>query len=237
MSDTPHEDTNRPSSFYMKAAFVLPFVVYLVGANVAAWQVQHFAAVYTVLAFLMTGLLCWSIYASRILVLHKQVGAAVAIGLVGIAVWIVLSGLGLEERLSVWLPTWLQPSERAGFDPYSELQSMWACTAFIAVRVFGLAVIVPLAEELFWRGFLLRWIIDEEFEKVSIGQYTFRSCVAVVLLFTVVHPEWFAAAIYCAMLNALIYWKKDLWCCVVAHGVSNLTLAIYVLATRSWSLW
>ena len=64
---------------------------------------------------------------------------------------------------------------------YSELQSMWACTAFIAVRVFGLAVIVPLAEELFWRGFLLRWIIDEEFEKVSIGQYTFRSCVAVVL--------------------------------------------------------
>jgi CAAX prenyl protease-like protein len=237
MSDTPQNDTDRPASFYMTAVFVLPFVVYLVGANLAAWQPQQFAAGYTVLALITSGVLCWSICAGNVLQPHKHVGAAVAIGFVGIAVWIGLSGLRLEERLAVWLPTWLQPGERTGFDPYSELQSIWACTAFIAVRVFGLAVIVPLAEELFWRGFLLRWIIDEDFEKVSIGQYSLRSCVTVVLLFTIVHPEWLAAAIYCAMLNALIYWKKDLWCCVVAHGVSNLALAAYVLATRSWWLW
>jgi hypothetical protein len=32
-------------------------------------------------------------------------------------------------------------------------------------------------------------------------------------------------------------WKRDLWRCIVAHGVSNLALAIYVLAAKAWWLW
>ena len=105
------------------------------------------------------------------------------------------------------------------------------------MRLVGIAVLVPIAEELFWRGFLLRWLIDPEWEEIKLGEYTHHSCAIVVLMFTVAHPEWLAAASYCLLINGLLYWKKDLWQCVVAHAVSNLVLAIYVLQTGHWWLW
>lgn len=51
------------------------------------------------------------------------------------------------------------------------------------------------------------------------------------------HPEWLAAAVYSLLMNGLLYWKKDIWQCIVAHGVSNLLLAVYVLASGNWWLW
>jgi hypothetical protein len=59
----------------------------------------------------------------------------------------------------------------------------------------------------------------------------------VTLMFTLAHPEWMAAAVYCVLLNLLLSWTRDLWNCVVAHGVSNLVLGVYVLWTDSWELW
>ena len=44
---------------------------------------------------------------------------------------------------------------------------------FLAVRMLGLVLIVPLFEELFWRSFVVRWIIDpDDFRKVPIGRVT-----------------------------------------------------------------
>mgnify|MGYP002683041209 CR=1 FL=1 len=93
------------------------------------------------------------------------------------------------------------------------------------------------AEEIFWRGFLLRWLTNAEWEKVPLGRFSGMSFLLVTLLFTLAHPEWLAAAVYCALLNGFIYWKQDLWSCVVAHGVSNLLLGLYVLTTEHWWLW
>ena len=42
----------------------------------------------------------------------------------------------------------------------------------MAVRFFGLVALVPLIEELFWRSFLIRWLVDPEFTKVPIGRVT-----------------------------------------------------------------
>ena len=72
---------------------------------------------------------------------------------------------------------------------------------------------------------------------VTIRELQLRSFLWIVMLFTLAHPEWFAASIYCILLNILLYWKKDLWLCIVAHGTSNLVLGIYVLLTGSWVLW
>ena len=37
--------------------------------------------------------------------------------------------------------------------------------------------------------------------------------------------------------NLLLYRTKSLYACIVAHGVTNLAPAIYVLATGEWSFW
>jgi hypothetical protein len=167
---------------------------------------------------------------------HWRIAPGIAVGLVGIAIWIGLSSLHIEQRIADYLPDVLRPGDRVGFNPFESLDGPVAWL-FITFRLVGIAIVVPLAEELFWRGFLLRWLIKPEWEEVKVGTYTFASCAIVTLMFTLAHPEWFAAAAYCLLLNALLYRTKDLWQCIVAHAVSNLTLAVYVLVTGEWWLW
>src|SRR5262249_2231755 len=109
--------------------------------------------------------------------------------------------------------------------------------AFIVIRVVGLVVLVPVVEELFWRGFLIRWLISPNWQRQKPGQFTWFSFVAVTLLFALAHREWLAGAGFCGVLNGRLYWKRDLWNCVVAHAISNLVLAGYILSTGNWQLW
>lgn len=221
----------------MTKAYVLPFIVYLVGtAIIGRFGESAYPWLYSLLVFAELILLFWLMRGRGIVNPHLRVLPAVLVGIVGIAIWIGLSELRLEQSLTQHLPKWLQPGSRSSYVPFEHL-SLGEAWLFIAIRILGLAVVVPLAEELFWRGFLLRWLIDPEWETVPLGTYTFSSCALVTLLFTLAHPEWIAAAVYCLLLNALLYWRKDLWLCIVAHAVSNLLLGLYVLLFGAWWLW
>lgn len=218
-------------------AYVIPFILYLFGTSfVARFGDDWYPLLYGGLVLGMLVYMAWLLVGKSILKPHWRVLPAVAVGLVGIVLWIGLASLHLEEQLTQWLPGWLRPDARVAYNPLEHLSGVreWA---FITVRLLGIAVVVPLAEELFWRGFLLRWLIDPEWQRVPLGEFTLSSCLTVTLMFTLAHPEWLAAAVYCLLLNALLYWKKDVWLCVVAHAVSNFTLAVYVLATGAWWLW
>ena len=221
----------------MTQAYVIPFVLYLFGTSfLARFGDAWYPLLYGGLVLGMLVYLVWLLVGKPILRPHWRVLPAVAVGLIGIGLWIGLASLHVEEQFAQWLPAWLRPEPRVAYNPLEHLSgaSAWA---FISVRLLGIAVVVPLAEELFWRGFLLRWLIDPEWERVPLGEFTLSSCLTVTLMFTLAHPEWLAAAVYCLLINGLLYWKKDLWLCVVAHGVSNLVLAVYVLITGAWWLW
>ena len=43
---------------------------------------------------------------------------------------------------------------------------------FLVFRIFGSVLLVPVLEELFWRGWLMRWLIRPDFEAVRLGTYT-----------------------------------------------------------------
>jgi CAAX prenyl protease-like protein len=217
--------------------FILPFVLYLVGTTfIARFGDAWYPLLYSLVVAVVAAVLFRFLWRSGIVRPHWKVLPGVAFGILGIAMWIFLCSLSIEQRLGEFLPSWLQPDERVGYNPFEQLQGT-AIWAFIAVRMLGIAVVVPLAEELFWRGFLMRWLIDPAWEKVPIGEYTASSCAIVTLMFTLAHPEWIAAATYCLLINGLLYWKKDLWQCIVAHAVSNLSLAVYVLVYGAWALW
>lgn len=221
----------------MEKAYVLPFVIYLCGTSLASQWPQYYPLVYS-LTVLLTGVFTWrTLKRSAILVPHWKVASAVAVGLIGIVLWIGLTHLNLESKLAEHLPGWLRPSPREAFNPFKEIAQPAFAYGFVFVRMLGLALLVPVIEEIFWRGFLARWIVSEDWEKVSIGTFNRTSFIAVTLLFTAAHPEWFAALTYCALLNAFLMWKKDLWLCVVAHAVSNFILGVYVMTTGEYALW
>jgi len=218
-------------------AYVLPFVLYLLGTNLAAQSSGAYPLAYSAVVAVVAAATYWLVWRPGLLQPHQRVAAGVLVGLTGIVWWIGACELGLEESLAPYLPTFLRPEARVAFNPFVALPQPLAAWGFVAVRLLGLAVLVPLAEELFWRGFLLRWFVSPEWQDVPLGKFTPGSFAVVTLLFTLAHPEWLAAAGYCALLNGLLYWKKDLWNCVVAHAVSNLVLGCYVLVTGAWRLW
>jgi CAAX prenyl protease-like protein len=104
----------------------------------------------------------------------------------------------------------------------------------ILIRLLGSVLVAPIVEELFMRSFLMRYIIDPDWERVPIGTYTFSSFSIVVLVFGFSHFRWLPGVLTAALLNLLLYRKKNIIPCVVAHASANLFLLIYVVYTNSW---
>src|ERR1039458_6009699 len=101
---------------------------------------------------------------------------------------------------------------------------------FITVRVLESAILVPVLEELFWRGWLMRWVIRPDFESVPLGQYTALSFWAVALLFATEHgPYWEVGLIAGVSYNWWLVRTRNLADCMLAHAVTNALLAGYVL--------
>jgi len=101
----------------------------------------------------------------------------------------------------------------------------------------GASVVVAVMEEVFWRGFLLRWIVNQDFRKVPIGAFTWPSFLVTSALFAVEHPRWLVGLMAGVAYNLLLYRTRSLYACIVAHGVTNLVLALWVLHTGRWSFW
>jgi len=125
---------------------------------------------------------------------------------------------------------------RAAFDPTSLEATAWGIT-FLVVRLYGLVLMVPVMEELFWRSFLLRYLVNPDFRRVPIGTFTPSALAISVVLFGVEHNQWFAGIVAGLLYTLLLYRTKSLFSCIVAHTVTNFLLGIYVLTTEHWQYW
>lgn len=104
-------------------------------------------------------------------------------------------------------------------------------------RIGGAVLIVPLMEELFWRSFLIRYIIDNNFEKIRLGTFSWASFLLTVFLFGLEHNYILAGMMAGVFYNLILYKTRSLAQCVLAHSVTNLALAVYVVATGKWQFW
>ncbi|MCK4306208.1 MAG: CAAX prenyl protease-related protein, partial [Candidatus Eisenbacteria sp.] len=124
-----------------------------------------------------------------------------------------------------------------GFDPNSFGLAGGALWGVIAVRLFGASVVVPVMEEVFWRSFLMRFLIDTNFERVALGTFRLFSFAVVAGAFGFEHHRWVVGIIAGLIYGGLLVWRRDLFTCILAHGVTNLGLGIYVLKTQQWTFW
>ena len=87
----------------------------------------------------------------------------------------------------------------------------------------------------FWRGFLMRWLIKEDFTAVPIGTYQPFSFWITTAFFATVHgPEWPLAVVVGILFGAWFVRTKSLGNIMLAHGVTNLLLAFYCLVSGDW---
>ena len=101
-----------------------------------------------------------------------------------------------------------------------------------------MAVIVPLIEELFLRGWFVRWVEDPEWENLSLRGLSWKALMAASVYGVLTHPtEAIAAFVWFGLVSWLMNRTGSFWDCVVAHAVTNLLLGVYVLIFAQWHLW
>ena len=151
----------------------------------------------------------------------------VAGGLLALGIWISpQSVFGFAPRLQ-------------GFDPTGMVESPILYWLVICARFARLVVVVPLLEEVFWRGFLLRYMVREDFVAVAFGTFRPVSFFGVAGLFMLAHStaDWPAAFLTGMIYNWLAVRTKSLTACVIAHAVTNFGLGVYIMSTEQWGFW
>ena len=156
---------------------------------------------------------------------------AVGLGVVGVVLWIAIWWLNKEYGFG-------NTSNRAAFNPLEELKEtpVWMWT-FLGIRLMGMVVLVPIVEEFFLRGFLMRYCEDIDWDQIPIGEATWRGWAGILAYAAFTHVEIVAALVWFGMVTWMYLKTKNIWDCVVTHAVTNGLLAAYVLATGTWALW
>jgi uncharacterized protein len=110
---------------------------------------------------------------------------------------------------------------------------------FLAFRIAISVIAVPILEELFWRGWMMRWVIDpHHFESLPLGAYTPVAFWAVALLFASEHGSFWDVGLAAGIVyNWWIMRTRSLWDCILAHAVTNGMLAAYVIGAGQWQYW
>jgi CAAX prenyl protease-like protein len=169
---------------------------------------------------------------------------AVLVGALGVVVWVGLCAvsdrLGMTAVLNDAMAKVGLYKPRPAYGPLTELAATpaWAW-AFLGIRFFGLAVVVPIIEEFFLRGFLMRLVMEADWWKVPFGAVS-RAAVAVALVWPILthQPgEYLAGIAWFSMVTWLMHRTRNPWDCVTAHAVTNLLLGIYVVVWAKWELW
>lgn len=190
---------------------------------------QHYPLVYLVKVCAVTLALAVSGAARRdISPSARALPLAIAVGLAMFTAWV---------GIDTWVP-YPHIGTRTGFNPFQSLAgSGWPVPAFLAVRCYGLVLMVPVMEELFMRSFLLRYFTNPRVDQVAMGEFTAGAFAIVAALSALSHPEWLVAAIASAVYALLLRRTRSLFAVVVAHAVTNAALGIYVVTTGTWRYW
>jgi uncharacterized protein len=158
--------------------------------------------------------------------------ASVGVGVLVCALWILPDVL-----IPGWRGHWLFQNSVTGrlttSIPPGELTPL-----MLTLRTMRAALLVPVLEELFWRGWLPRWIQDTRIERVPLGRYTTFAFWATAVLFAAEHgPYWEVGLVAGAVYNWWMRRTRSLGDLILAHAVTNLVLSLYVIGAKDWRFW
>src|SRR6185369_11750101 len=158
--------------------------------------------------------------------------ASTALGLAVCAMWIAPDALFPGWRSHFLFQNSIVGQLKTSIPP-SELTPL-----MLVLRTARAALLVPVLEELFWRGWLPRWLQDTNFSKIPLGQYTPFAFWSTALLFAAEHGSYWEVGSLCGVIyNWWMQRTRSLGDLILAHAVTNLALSLYVIATRRWEFW
>jgi CAAX prenyl protease-like protein len=227
MSDAP-SDSIRPNIWGWRGSawpYVLPFALFSLFLGLETLFPRE--AVYPIKTLLVGGVAVWA-WKKLTPILWEKVAGACGVGLLVFVLWVVLDPWVVERA-----------GEQGGFDAWRWSAAWpWSPAWLIGFRLVGATLVVPVMEELFWRGFLMRYLEREDFQKEPLGRYTPKGFWGTTLAFTLAHgAEWPLALMAGLLFGAWFVWSRSLGSVILAHAVCNLALGLYVIQTGQWRFW
>jgi exosortase E/protease (VPEID-CTERM system) len=149
---------------------------------------------------------------------------AIATGIAVFLVWVALAPI---------LPS---GPTRAFVNSLKTLHPLLA-VIWLFFRILGASVVIPLAEEIAFRGYLTRRIISADFSKIPIGQFSWLSLILSSMLFGLMHQRWFVGILAGLVYALALYRRRNLADAVTSHATTNFALSVYIISTQQWHLW
>lgn len=212
-------------------AYIAPMAVFLGITAIAGYWPAAYPVLYATKAIATAVLLyiLWPHF-TKVRWNHWWLGAIV--GVIGIFQWVLMQ-LWLQQHFEFFRPS------GDAFVPPERIASPALLYGFYAIRIMGAVLVVPVMEELFWRDFLWRTILaPNDFKLARVGEWGWAPFLIVSGAFATVHGNWWLTAIvWGMMIAALLVYTKSIGACIIAHAVTNLLLAGYVLWTQDWAFW
>jgi len=212
--------------------YVAPFVAFLIWLAAASivpldtvWGAPLRVCVLTLVC-----VICWP----RELTLRPTVPAAsIIVGALVFVLWIAPDLIMPGYRQGPLFSNDLLGHLHSSLEP-GALRNPW----ILAWRTARAVVVVPVVEELFWRAWLMRWLIDRQFWRVPLGTYAPFAFWVTALLFASEHgPYWDVGLLTGIIYNFWMIRFKSVADCILMHAVTNAMLSAYVLNTGQWQYW
>jgi exosortase E/protease (VPEID-CTERM system) len=215
----PARSTENPTVPYLA-----PFLAILVAAMIARAASSGFEWLYPVRFFAAAGVLWY--YRRKYAALDWRFGwMAAATGALVFAMW-----MGLDWARGGGVDTGIERGLSGLPDP--------ARAGWLAFRTLAAVLTVPMAEELAFRGFLMRRLVSADFESVDWRRWALLPVLVSSVAFGALHGDrWLAGTIAGVLYAGALRWRGRIGDAVAAHAVTNALLAAWVLVTGNWSLW
>ncbi len=168
-------------------------------------------------------------------------GEAVGVG-VGIAVlWLACDQwMPTSSQIWAWLESGMARMPKAKppetWNPVAYFADNAALGwGFVAVRVIGRSVVVPMVEEVFYRSFVYRMLVDTRFNTVEFSTYKPLAFFGTSLLFGIVHGDLWMPGILCGMAYQWLCLRKNrLGDAMTAHALTNLIISFWTIYRGDW---
>jgi hypothetical protein len=163
----------------------------------------------------------------------KHALPSLVLGVAVCALWVAP-----DQLFPGWRDHWLFTNSVTGKVTTSIPVDDLASPLVLSLRVLRAALLVPILEELFWRGWLPRWLVNNDFERVPLGTFNTIGFVGTAILFASEHGPFWEVGLACGLIYNWYMWKtKSLGDLVLVHAVTNLALSGFVMVTKQYAYW
>ena len=206
----------------LTAAYLVPFLIVL-GGRMIVLAVSSTSGPWYALPALAGALALWHYRGEFAALAWRFTWRGVAVGFAVFILWMLAA-------------RWLHPAGTIQGAPGAAMQP--SSSLSLLARILGSVVIVPIAEELAYRGYLLRRLVARDFAGVQFEAVGLWPLLVSAAVFGAPHGAmWPPAVVAGAAYGMLVTRTGRIGEAVCAHVTTNGLIAAAVLSGHHWELW